>query len=191
MGGKENDLHPVTFPEVSWGPADLEGSLDTVYRWVEGEAVRAIEWYLREKTWKALCSRALRILAIVAATGGAALPFVVRGGSTGFEWGYFMLAVAAGAMAMDRFFGFSSGWMRYIAAELAIQERLQKLRFQWSSTLLARGGRPPTAEEAADLLETLAQAASDFAEELRQETLNWAEEFQANVSELRALARSN
>jgi hypothetical protein len=186
---RPGDIHPVAFPSLTWGQDDWATSLEAVYRWVESEAVRAVEWYLAEKRGKALWSRLLRVVAIVAATAGAALPFVLREGSTGFEWGYFSLAVAAGAMAMDRFFGFSSAWMRYITAELAIQERLQKLRFTWAASQLALAGRSPTAEEVREALTVLADAAAGIGEELRRETLSWAEEFQANVSELRTLAR--
>jgi hypothetical protein len=187
----KSDLHPVAFPDVAWDELSREDSLEAVYRWVEEEAVRAVEWYLREKRWKAVCSRALRILAVVGATAGAALPFIVRSGSLGFEWGYFSLAVAAGAVAMDRFFGFSSAWMRYMTAELAIQARLQELRFTRASLLMARGSRPLTADTAADYLASLAESAATIAEELRNETLSWAEEFQVNVAELRVLAKAS
>jgi len=186
---RDKDLGAPAFPVVNWDTGAYEDGLATLYRWVENEAVRAVEWYLAEKRFKAFCSRALRVVAIVAATAGAALPFVVRDGSTGFEWGYFSLAVAAGAMAMDRFFGFSTAWMRYITAELAIQERLQQLRFTWARTQLDHAGRPLTADETREALAVLSDAAASIAKELRSETLSWAEEFQANVSELRTLAR--
>ena len=187
--GREKDLGARAFPEVAWGAGDYRDGLETVYRWVEGEAVRSIGWYLAEKRGKAVFSRLLRVVAVVAATAGAALPFVVRDGSTGFEWGYFSLAVAAGAMAMDRFFGFSTAWMRYMTAELEIQERLQELRFTWARIQLDQAGRPLTADEAREVLTVLANAAAGIADELRRETLSWAEEFQANVSELRTLAK--
>ncbi len=186
---RERDLGARAFPEVAWEAGRFGEGLELLYRWVEGEAVRAIEWYLAEKRGKAVFSRLLRVVAIVAATAGAALPFVVRDGSTGFEWGYFSLAVAAGAMAMDRFFGFSTAWMRYMTAELAIQDRLQDLRFTWAKAQLEQAGRPLTADDAGAALAVLTEAAVGIAEELRRETLSWAEEFQANVSELRSLAR--
>lgn len=63
--------------------------------------------------------------------------------------------------------------------------------YTWATTQLAHGGRPLTAEEAATVLDLLADAAAGIADELRRETLSWAEEFQANVSELRTLAKSS
>jgi hypothetical protein len=186
---READLQPGRFPDLSWGEADLAASLEAVYHWVEDEAIRAAAWYIHEKKWKARWSRALRILAILLATAGAAIPFVAANDdSIGFEWGYVFLACAAGAVAMDRFFGFSSAWMRYMTAELAIQQKLQQLQFAWTSMLITRGNRLPSAHEVAAELEKLAGAAAAIGEEIRLETLAWAEEFQSNIGELRSLA---
>jgi hypothetical protein len=186
---REEDLQPGRFPALSWADGDLLTSLEAVYHWVEGEAIRATAWYLREKRSKARWSRALRILAILFATAGAAIPFVAANNDTvGFEWGYVLLACAAGAVAMDRFFGFSTAWMRYITAELAIQRQLQRLQFEWATAQINRGGRIPSAHEVATELGRLAEAAATIGEEIRLETLAWAEEFQSNIGELRKLA---
>lgn len=188
-GRREADLAPRRFPELPWGDGDLVASLEAVYHWVEGEAIRAAAWYIHEKKWKARWSRALRILAILLATAGAAIPFVAANNdNVGFEWGYVLLACAAGAVAMDRFFGFSTAWMRYMSAELAIQQRLQELQFAWAAMLITRGDRVPSAHEVAAELEKLAAAASAIGEEIRIETIAWAEEFQSNIGELRKIA---
>lgn len=187
----EDDLHPQRFPELAWGEGDLAASLEAVYHWVEGEGIRAASWYLNEKRSKARWSRVLRIVAILFATAGAALPFVAANtGRIGFEWGYVMLALAAGAVAMDRFFGFSTAWMRYMTAELGIQQRLRELQFEWTRLLLERGSRSISAHEASDVLAKLADAAADLHSEIRRETAAWADEFQSNIGELRSLAGS-
>jgi hypothetical protein len=186
---READLEPGRFPDLPWGDGDLVASLEAIYHWVEGEAIRAASWYIDEKKSKARWSRALRILAILFATAGAALPFIAaNNGVVDFEWGYVALALAAGAVAMDRYFGFSTAWMRYITAEQAIQRRLQELQFSWASTQIARGNRVPSAHEVAAELEKLAAAAAAIGEEVRTETMAWAEEFQTNIGELRSIA---
>jgi hypothetical protein len=185
----EENIEPGRLPALSWADGDLVASLEAVYQWVVDEGIRASGWYLREKKSKARWSRALRILAILFATAGAAIPFVAANSDAiGFEWGYVLLACAAGAVAMDRFFGFSSAWMRYITAELAIQRQLQRLQFQWAEMHITRGDRVPSAHEVASELGRLAQAAAAIGEEVRLETLAWAEEFQTNIGELRNLA---
>lgn len=186
---READLEPGRFPDLPWGDGEMVASLETVYHWVEDQAIRAATWYLNEKKAKSRWSRALRILAILFATAGAALPFIAaNNGVVDFEWGYVLLALAAGAVAMDRYFGFSTAWMRYIAAEQAIQRRLQEMQFSWASTQLARGNRIPSAHEVAAELEKLAAVAAAIGEEVHTETMAWAEEFQTNIGELRHIA---
>jgi hypothetical protein len=187
-----DDLQPVRFPELSWREADLAGSVDAVYLWVEGEMVRAAEWYLREKRSKARWSRTLRIAAVLFATAGAILPFVAANvDSVGFEWGYVALALAAGTVALDRFFGFSTSWMRFMATEIAIQQAVTQLQFDWAAILVKRGDRPVGPEEATALLAKLSEAAATMEDLIARETVAWADEFQSNISELRSLATQN
>jgi hypothetical protein len=187
----QSDLHPLAFPQVSWREGDLADALEALYRWVEGQAMRASNWYLRERRAKAWASRGLRIAATVLATAGAALPFVAANSDdVDIAWGYVLLALAAGAVALDRFFGLSSAWMRYMTAQQAIQRRLQHLQFSWAASQLARGDRAPTRDEAQALLTQLAEAATDISEEVRMETAAWTDEFRSNIGELRALAHT-
>jgi hypothetical protein len=43
------DLRPEAFPSLSWEPQEVAQSLETLYRYVEGEALKANDWYLRKK----------------------------------------------------------------------------------------------------------------------------------------------
>lgn len=188
-GRREQDLHPVRFPGLSWREGDLGDSLEAVYQWVEGEMVRAAGWYLREKRSKSRWSRGLRVAAVAFATAGAILPFVAANtDSVGFQWGYVCLALAAGAVALDRFFGFSTAWMRYMATEVAIQQELKDLQFEWATMLIERGAQPVTPDEAATVLANLAAAAGRLGDQIARETVAWADEFQSNIGELRSLA---
>jgi hypothetical protein len=182
--GRSGDLDPTRFPELSWEEPDLDASLKAVYSWVEAEGLRAADWYLREKRWKSRWSRWLRISAIVLATLGAALPFVaVQQDSGDTEWGYVLLALAAGAVALDRFFGFSTGWMRFMTAELAIRQQVQQLQFTWTRILMDQAGRRFTREQAAAHLEMLAGVAAGFDDEVRRETMVWIEEFSSSLAD--------
>jgi len=170
MSGQRN-LNPSPWPEPSWREPDLETSLHEIYRWVEQEAVRSAEWYLSEKRTKGRWSRWLRLVAIGFATAGAALPLVAAAADgVNAQWGYVLLAATAGALAVDRFFGFSSAWMRYVAAQLAIQSVLDHIRFQRAVNAVRREGRQPTSEEVAAELESLEKAAVEMREEVRAET---------------------
>jgi len=186
----DQDITPAPFPQLSWKQEDVDASLDELAGWVEGQATRAIAWYLDAKRPKARLSRALRCAAIAFATIGAAVPFVAAlMDGMKLEWGYLAFALAGAAMAFDRFFGLSTAWMRYITAELALQGILQRFRLQRATLRANRVGPVPRREDMLAELELLASTAEAIHAEVARETLKWVSEFQSNVSELTALAR--
>ena len=183
------DIRPAEFPTLSWQPRDVDDSLDALAEWVGGQAAASIAWYLREKRSKAACSRFLRIAALSFASIGAAVPFVTAIVDTvALQWGYLGFALAGASMAFDRFFGFSSAWMRYLLAEMAIQRIVQDMRLQRTALHAARAGQPATAADIHAELTLLSTAAKAVHAEVERETIAWVSEFQSNVAELSALA---
>src|SRR6185369_1540504 len=75
--------------------------------------------------------------------------------SAGFDLGqlgYLLIGLGGAAIAFDRFFGFSSGWIRYITTEMAIQRTLHEFRIEWARLTLTAA----TADQLLQLCKTLA-----------------------------------
>jgi hypothetical protein len=184
-----DDITPERFPQLPWELENAERSLETAAEWVEGQAHRAVAWYLRQKVPKARASRALRFAAIVFVTIGAAVPFVAHlVDGIAIEWGYLAFALAGASMGFDRYFGVSSAWMRYLLAELEIQGILQRMRLDRAALQAARAGSPITPGDVAAELALLSMAAQAIHAEVARETIAWAAEFQSNVAALRTAA---
>ncbi|MFF3316616.1 SLATT domain-containing protein [Streptomyces sp. NPDC003035] len=175
------DLTGTPFPLGDWGePADR---LDELYRWVESQALRTVEWYLSDRVRKRRCARALRVGTALGVIAGAALPLldltgVAPDGATG--WGYLSLLLGAACMACDRYFGLTSGWMRDVATAQAVQRRLQALQFDWASESVREvlGPTEGTASEAAErCLGVLRRFSEDVTELVRAETADWMVDF--------------
>ena len=112
---RRRDLRAGPFPTVAmeqWH--DTESALAKLYRYAEGRAIEATDWYLQDKRGKRIWSRGLRLLAILLVTAGALQPLLdaAAPGPSRTAWGYVLLALAAACIGLDRFFGLSSGWMR-------------------------------------------------------------------------------
>ncbi|MFJ6937454.1 SLATT domain-containing protein [Streptomyces sp. NPDC101132] len=186
-GPKAHDLTGRPFPLGDWGePAER---LDELYRWVEADALRTAEWYLSDRAWKRRGARAMRGVAAVGAVTGAALPLLELTGSLpgASTWGYLSLLVAAAALACDRFFGLTSGWMRDVATAQAVQRRLATLQFDWASENVREvlGPTEGTASEAAErCLTVLRRFSEDVTELVRSETADWMVEFRAGPAPL-------
>ncbi|WP_392676226.1 SLATT domain-containing protein [Streptomyces sp. LN785] len=181
-GGQGRDLTGQPFPHGDWGePAER---LDELYRWVETDALRTADWYLRDRVWKRRGARVLRIGTAVGAIAGGALPLLdLTGALAGAAgWGYLSLLLGAACMACDRFFGLTSGWMRNLATAQAVQRRLQVLQFDWASECVREvlGPTEGTASEAAErCLGVLRRFSEDITELVRSETADWIVEFRA------------
>ncbi|MBK3628162.1 SLATT domain-containing protein, partial [Streptomyces sp. MBT49] len=179
-GLRPGDLAGRTLPPGDWGePAER---LDELYRWVESGALATAAWYLADRVGKRRAARVLRTGAAVGAVCAAALPLLdltrVVGGVA--PWGYLALLLAVACLAVDRFFGVTSGWMRDMATAQAVQRRIQVLQFDWASESVREvlGPAEGTASEAAErCLAVLRRFSEDVTELVRTETADWMVEF--------------
>ncbi|MDT0438983.1 MULTISPECIES: SLATT domain-containing protein [Streptomyces] len=182
---RPGDLTGRAFPLGDWGePADR---LHELYRWVEHGALETASWYLADRVWKRRCARVLRATASAGAVTGAALPLLDLSGVVDgvAAWGYLALLAAVASVAVDRFFGLTSGWMRDVATAQAVQRRLQVLQFDWASESVREmlGPTEGTASEAAErCLAVLRRFSEDVTELVRVETADWMVEFRTGAA---------
>lgn len=176
------DLAGRVFPLGDWGePADR---LDALYLWTEEGALRAADWYLRDRRGKRHGARVLRLGAAAGVTVGGALPLLDLAGvwAGGAPWGALSLLLAAVCVGADRYFGVTAGWMRDLATAQAIHRRLEALQFDWAAESVREvlGPAEGTAGEAAErCLGLLRRFTEDLAELVRAETADWMAEFRA------------
>jgi conflict system pore-forming effector with SLATT domain len=183
---RRDDIDLPDLPALTWAPGTLSADLSALRGWAERVADEAIAWYLAEKRLKARWSRRLRAMAIILATLGGAVPVVAlasRHPEVG-NWGYLLLALAAGSVAYDRFFGYSSAWLRYVATATLIQSELADFRVGWAQELAAIGDREPTAGELNELIGRAREFVARVNEAVRVETDAWRSEFDNRMGEL-------
>lgn len=121
---------------LSWSRDDALRSLALLYEFVSAVAERNIQWYDRKRAGKKRWSSALRACAIAFAAVGSVAPLLAATGAAfaaGLaQWGYVALAGAGACIGADRAFGFSSGWIRYMITQLALEKALTDFRFSWA-----------------------------------------------------------
>nr|WP_197973608.1 MULTISPECIES: SLATT domain-containing protein [Streptomyces] len=186
-GLRPGDLAGREFPLGDW--AEPAVRLEELYRWVERGALETAAWYLADRVWKRRGARALRGGAAAGAVTGAALPFLDLTGVVGgvAPWGYLALLLAVSCVAVDRYFGVTSGWIRDVATAQAVQRRLQALQFDWASESVREvlGPTEGTAGEAAErCLGVLRRFSEDVTELVRTETADWMVEFRTGSAPL-------
>ena len=184
---RRHDLRPGPFPAAGleqW--QDTESALTQLYRYAEGRAIEATDWYLQDKRGKRIWSRGLRLLAILLVTAGGLQPLLdaAAPGPSRTAWGYVLLALAAACIGFDRFFGLSSGWMRSMTTAQALERRLEQLQYDWAAECARSASRTVDPKQVQNRLALLRVFSDDVAALLQQETASWVLEFQSNLLRL-------
>lgn len=176
-----------------WEAANVAHSLDEIHSYVIHEAAKSSQWYWRAKRSKAVPSQLIRFSAWVLAAVAGLLPIVgsllkehsLRGGSelSNALWASILLGLAAALVGLDKAFGFSSGWARYVLTATNIRRTLEEFRIEWAE-LMAKLGNSPTAESVAPLIDRARKFRIDVEALVLQETKDWVTEFQNSMVQM-------
>ena len=184
---------PTELWNLSWKDLDLDSSLVVLRGYVESEARRQIDWYLRKMKLKSLASTVLRFVAIALFVVGALVPVlkatlmpdtVKRLPFDFAEAGYLLIGIAGGCIALDRFFGYSTGWIRYMTSALALDKSLEEFRMEWARHLAKLRGGLPNEIQLDQLLLTCETFSLAIRSQVEQETKAWVIEFRSNLAQL-------
>ena len=192
----KKDIRPQELLTLDWKPENVNASLNTVLTFVTSTLEGTIDWYLKQKNTKKWWATKLRVGIIFATAFASVFPILQKifskvslpGGNLYLSklalllgdagWSAIFLACAALMLALDRFFGFSTAWMRYIDTQLRLQQVLQDFKLDWESEKASWQGEVPTKDQTNKML-TLAKTCLDKTSELvQQETTKWIQEFQ-------------
>jgi len=184
---------------VTWSCGPGDGQLQALFNYVVKQAYDSIGWYWKKKTWKARLSRAIQWIAIVLTATAGLLPvagqlfvtYTHRSGSI-LQSGLVssvLVGSAAALLGLDKAFGFSTGWARYVLAATDIRRLLETFRMEWM--ILVNTSCPPpgsNAQPSPELVSALLTKARDFRVAVEnvvvQETKDWVTEFQNNMAQL-------
>ncbi|MDY6992685.1 MAG: SLATT domain-containing protein, partial [Pseudomonadota bacterium] len=90
----------------------------------------------------------------------------------------------------DKFFGFSSGWMRYMLTQLSLQKALAEFQLGWMLLWADIDKQQPTPEQRKKILQYLIDFQAKLFTEINQETQTWMIEFQSNLIQLERSTRT-
>jgi hypothetical protein len=183
-----NDLTPYSELNFDWNSGHAEESLNKVYLYSTQLAKDTIGWYISAKKKKKKGARIIRVLSIILAALAAILPtlselFQHKNGTTVIRagWTTVALAVAGSLLLLDRFFGFSSAWIRYIVAELQVKQINEEFQMDWETERAGWQGNPPTREQIIQMLAPCKAFVSQVNNMVRDETNAWVQEFQSSI----------
>jgi len=188
---KIRNIHPEEPDRLVWDSADPAKSLKDIRNIVEIEGQKAADWYWKAKHWKRIPSQSIQFCALLLTAAAGLVPIlfqflenarIVRVFDSGPLASLFV-GIAAALLGLDKAFGYSSGWSRYVLTATSMTKLLHDFRMDWLA-LSAAAAAPPTASQQAAMI----QRAKDFVGAIQSlvadETRQWATEFQNNLAQM-------
>src|SRR5438445_4629050 len=107
-------------------PPDLQELVEKKYLEVITAAQAQAKWYSLRRIDIKRWSRGIRFLSILLVGLGGIFPLVRSiSGQDVTNWGYITIAAAGTLLFIDRFFGFSSAWIRYTTTQMEIYTQVK------------------------------------------------------------------
>jgi hypothetical protein len=190
-------------PGETFAPPDWTGEagehLEKLRVYAETKIEQELEWYRRNKRIRSKTSQRLRFWSVCFTILGGLVPVVVaatsetppflKGLPIRFgQLGYVLLGIAGGLVLMDRYFGYSTGWMRYVLAMQAIEKAREVFRLDWTALLRVLSTTPQGSAERLEAVDRMIQRVRAVVIEVKErserETQDWIAEFQSNLAQL-------
>ena len=99
-------------------------------------------------------------------------------------WASVALAIAVALIALDRFFGFSSAWARYMATGQALSAALNQFRLEWQKNSRKVSAGNFNQEDIDQLLDMAMKFAKKTDDLVQAETSQWMREFHETLAEI-------
>lgn len=189
-----SDTHLTPAPIPSEGAAALEET----YKALEQKALAAMRWYEGRQRSKKLGARLTRGGAIVLGAITTIVPSLIAMLPEKLSfWGLhdfpaiklnplatILGVLSATTILLDRFYGYSSSWMRYVTTYQEIQANLEEFRIGWRRHLLELNRhQPPREKHVLRVYDFFSAFLKSVNDSVRNETQTWLTEFRGLLSD--------
>lgn len=176
----------MPYPSISWTQEDLPDNLKSLSDHAIEMAEGCRRYYASRSPSKRRWARGLRIIAIIATSLGGIIPILSQiADKTKFAidpaWSTVFISVAITAIGLDRFFGFSSAWMRFVTADVKIQSKIDGYLLAIESEKFSWAGQKPDFEKGRSMLTIIMNFINEVNEIVKDETNTWMVEFQSVI----------
>lgn len=161
-------------------------ALTKLFQHTVAKAQNNIDWYTRNARLKKRRAQIIRLLSLSMLGIGSVSPVMIdlyheQNPSADIPTSIATLIIAAGTglIALDRFWGYSTGWMRFLTTEMQIKTLLESFQYDWYTQINQFDVNETGLTEA--LITRCATLRDQINNMVQEETKSWVEEFQASL----------
>lgn len=179
--------------DLKWDGENALISLDKLYDFACQEAERAQDWYWKKTSEKKKWAMLLRVVSIASVTLAGIIPILspIFKNSAGNPlidpiWSSVAVALGTASLGLDKFFGFSSGWIRYVTSALNVKGWMIEFKYDWelNRAMFILNDNQYDHVEMQTLIMKCSAFASKISSAVQEETKQWAQEFQTSLGTL-------
>lgn len=168
-------------------------NINTTIQEIYNRAIKIVDeriaWYQRKSAVNGKLSKSFRLITIIFGGIGILCPLFdslsLLGVTDGTfsKLGYIFFGLAGIFLILDRFYGWSTGWMRFMSTLLRLEKLKRQFELKWLNETFIKTQENSTArnEELAQIILTFI---NDVDNEVERETDIWVQEFQTSLAAL-------
>ena len=172
-------------PIDEWNETNAKAKLGELYIEVLNLADSNIQWYQTYRKVKGFWSKLIRIFAIILLVGSTLIPyfsFIFDREKKLIYIGYILAGIGAGFLLIDRYYGFSNSWVRFVLTAMDLENMRNLFVENWQVLYLSN--LPLTIDGFRRMLNSMIKFHEVFNSTIRTETEAWAKDFQQNMKDL-------
>ena len=185
-------LTKIDKPLVDWNKP--KETLSAIKGYILATAENEQNWYAKARALNGRTTRTLRFIALILFGMGLVLPLlniekVIILKHPINSLGYLCLATGGLILLFDKYFGLSSGFVRFYIAEEDIRKSIADFELAWETEIARAEFSNYSIESIVNILAIAKVLRQSISNTIQLETSAWAAEFQAQIGELHELLK--
>ena len=169
--------------------------VEPYYQETLSEAEAILNYYPPRRRKYRFYSQLIRLGTILLVSIGGVMPLVDLAWQENsyplVSFGYVAFSLAASLFLLDKYFGYSTGWMRFMMAEVEIKNVINQHQNDWIFYKIKFGGKELTEEELMKILAFNKRFSTSVSHLEIAETKAWILEFQSTYQSLEEMINAN
>lgn len=172
-------------PLTHWDQQQAHAKLEELYNDVLAMADDTIRWYRSYRSSKGGWAKGIRVIAITLLVCSTLMPYiasVTNYVTTLLYVGYLLAAIGGGLLLLDRYYGYSTSWIRFVLTGMNLEAQRNVFIEHWQIVYIQN--QPLTVNSFCNLVNEISIFREAFSTAVKIETQTWALEFQQNFKDL-------